>query len=304
MRYAQADGSPLVGYQPISSVISTQVVSNDVCCSKGCDGPEFASLLEGCADVTETDAGAAYTPLKKNDKNFVFEATCVAVVAIDVNYFLSNGDLACSLDNSITYTTEFGDAYLVMEDCCASAVVNLLANNFIELVFANDFIEADLETFCNEEDEITDGSEVEFNDVANGGDGVCTMVDGEVQTAYKDADFVTQFTGVPVSATGLEIANRLCCLAYSEDGAINNGYELTFACEEIPFFKEIPTYDPETETCEVETESYVYVDLDANLMYDQLVDGDYFNFDLSTTVDDSGDACCLKAAEEDDLVTA
>ena len=85
---------------------------------------------------------------------------------------------------------------------------------------------------------------------------------------------------------------------------INNGYELTFACEEIPFFKETPTYDPDTQTCEVETESYIYVDLDANLMYDQLVDGDYFNYDLSTTVDDTGDACCLKAAEEDDSVTA
>lgn len=54
MRYAQADGSPVTGYQPINSVISAQVVSSDVCCSKGCDGPEFASLLGACADVTET----------------------------------------------------------------------------------------------------------------------------------------------------------------------------------------------------------------------------------------------------------
>ena len=104
--------------------------------------------------------------------------------------------------------------------------------------------------------------------------------------------------------TGQEIAKRLCCLAYDEDGMINNGYELTFACEEIPFFKETPTYDPDTDTCEIETESYTYVDLDANQIYDQLIDGDYFNYDLSTREDDAGDACCLKAAEEDDLATA
>ena len=115
-------------------------------------------------------------------------------------------------------------------------------------------METDLGTFCYVEDEITDGSEVDFNDEANGGDGICTMVDGEVQTAYKDAMNITQYIGTPVSATGQEIEKRLCCLAYDEDGMINNGYELTFACEEIPFFKETPTYDPDTDTCEVETE--------------------------------------------------
>ena len=36
----------------------------------------------------------------------------------------------------------------------------------------------DLDTFCHVEDEITDGTEVDFNDEANGGDGVCTVVDG------------------------------------------------------------------------------------------------------------------------------
>ena len=116
------------------------------------------------------------------------------------------------------------------------------------------FFEDDLPIFCNEEDEITDGSEVDFNDEANMGEGVCTLVSGSIQTAYKDADFVTQYTGGARSASGEEIANRLCCLAYDEDGMINNGYELTFACEEIPFFKETPTYDPDTQTCQVETE--------------------------------------------------
>ena len=246
MRYAQADGSPVVGYQPISSVVSTIVRSNDVCCEKGCDGPEFASLLGGCADVTETEAGVTYTPLLIDIDIDISVDQCRAVVAIDVNYFLSTGDLACSLDNSITYSTAFDDEFLIMQNCCESAVGNFLG--------MEGFMETDLGTFCYVEDEITDGSEVDFNDEANGGDGICTMVDGEVQTAYKDAMNITQYIGTPDSATGQEIEKRLCCLAYDEDGMINNGYELTFACEEIPFFKETPTYDPDTDTCEVETE--------------------------------------------------
>ena len=62
MRYAQADGSPVAGYQPINSVLKTEVVSNDVCCEAGCDGPEFASLLEACAEKTETELDVNYNP--------------------------------------------------------------------------------------------------------------------------------------------------------------------------------------------------------------------------------------------------
>ena len=175
-----------------------------------------------------------------------------------------------------------------MEDCCASAVE----------VFSND--EA-FDYFCHVEEELEPGTEVDFNDEANGGEGVCTVVDGSVYTSYKDSDFVEVFSGPLMSAVGNTVANKLCCLAYNEDGEINNGYELTFACEEIPFFKETPTYDPETDTCSIEQESYIYVDLDANEMYDQMIDGDYFNYDLSTAEDVTGDACCLKAAEDDDL---
>ena len=40
------------------------------------------------------------------------------------------------------------------------------------------------------------------------------------------------------------------------------------------------------------------------MMYDQMIDGDYFNYDLSTAEDLTRDACCLKAAEDDDLQTA
>ena len=46
-----------------------------------------------------------------------------------------------------------------MEDCCAKAVSQL------DLIFNED----DLDTYCHKEEEITDLSEVEFNDAANGG---------------------------------------------------------------------------------------------------------------------------------------
>ena len=80
------------------------------------------------------------------------------------------------------------------------------------------------------------------------------MVDGSVQTFYKDADFVTQFARRPFRYSGFQIANTLCCLAYVEDGEINNSYELTFACEEILVVDFTSTYDSETGNCYTETE--------------------------------------------------
>ena len=47
---------------------------------------------------------------------------CEVEVTINVNYFLSNGDLACEIENTVTYATRYGDAFVVMEDCCAKAV--------------------------------------------------------------------------------------------------------------------------------------------------------------------------------------
>ena len=72
MRYADPDGFPISGYEPISTVLRTRVVDNDVCCSAGCDGPEFASLLGACASVTETPGEATYTPIKRDDLLSVF----------------------------------------------------------------------------------------------------------------------------------------------------------------------------------------------------------------------------------------
>ena len=157
MRYALADGGSVVGYEPFSTILNTIVVSNDICCSKGCEGGEFSSLLGGCAERTEIQRDVNYLPIPPE---------CEAVVTIDVNYFLSNGDLACEIENTVTYSTRYGDSFVVMEDCCAKAVSQL---DFI-------FTEDELDIFCHKEEEITDNSEVEFDDTADGGAGVCTML--------------------------------------------------------------------------------------------------------------------------------
>lgn len=153
------------------------------------------------------------------------------------------------------------------------------------------------------------GSEVEFNDGADDGEdgeGVCSLLSGATQTVYKDADFAIQYTGglsTPLSYPQT-IDNRMCCLAYDADGVINNSYELTFACEEIEVREDTPVYNPEDDTCTVESEVFFYVDLDANSMYDPEIDGEQFAYDLSSTIDMTGDQCCLKAVEDQDLSTA
>ena len=85
-------------------------------------------------------------------------------------------------------------------------------------------------------------------------------------------------------------------MAYNEDSGRNNDYELTFACEEILVENRNPEYDPETGTCDVEVESYVYVDLDANKMYDPVIDGPQYAYNVETHTDSYGDECCIKAA--------
>ena len=65
-----------------------------------------------------------------------------------------------------------------------------------------------------------------------------------------------------------------------------------------------PFYDPETMTCQLERESYVYVDLNANKMYDPEIDGEIFNYEFLRFEDEIGDLCCQKAADEDDFASA
>ena len=100
MRYAQADGSPVAGYEPITSVQKTEVVHNDVCCRAGCDGPEFAVLLEACADRTEAQTDVTYNPFLDVDITDAVITVlqgphCIAVVTIDVSYLISTGEPVC-----------------------------------------------------------------------------------------------------------------------------------------------------------------------------------------------------------------
>ena len=106
------------------------------------------------------------------------------------------------------------------------------------------------------------------------------MIEGNTQFEYKDADFNTQYVLEAESKNqdGEVIDNKICCLAYDEDGEINNSYELTFACEEITVEEETALFDPIAMTCTVESESYVYVDLDANEQYDADIDGERFDY--------------------------
>ena len=293
MRYQNAFGNPIEGYAPTQRVVSAQVVSNDVCCAKGCDGIEFGGLLAACSDRTEEEAGVTFTPTLAID---VKPDICSAVVDINVSYFLSTGDVACIVGNQVNYSTEFGDSFVVMQNCCSGAV---------QQVQATSFAESDLSKFCYEEETITDGSEVDFNDLADDGTGVCTMMEGTTQTSYQDADFVTQYVVEnPTDLSGTIVDNKICCLAYDEEGEINNSYELTFACEEITVQETTASYDPISMTCTVEDESYVYVDLDANEQYDPEIDGERFDYQSTSEVDETGDQCCMKAAEEGDLETA
>ena len=310
MRYEQADGSPVPGYSPIDKVVDTAIVSGDVCCEKGCEGLEFAGLLGACASSTETPGAPTFSIMPGIDILGLLQLApdqCVAEYPINVEYFLTDGSVACLIPETITYSTEFGDDdFVVFENCCANAVTALEAGN--EVV---DY----LDNFCHVEEELADapdvpepGSEVDFNDSLPGedGEGVCTLLSGGTLTNYKDADFVTQYSSAVTTPDSYPqtIENRFCCIAYDPEGEINNSFELTFACEEIEVMEVTPVFNPDDMTCNVETETYFYVDLDANQMYDMEVDGAQFAYDKTSVVDLTGDACCQKAADDGDLATA
>ena len=298
MRYAQADGSSVPGYSPIRQTLNTVVVSNDVCCEKGCEGIEFASLLGGCADVTETPLPPTYAISVGIG---ITGDQCEALVEIDVDYFLTLGSIACRIPRTVTYSTEFGDDFVVVQNCCANAVDSFLAGNqLIDYLNGFCFVE---EILVEEPDVPAPGSEVEFNDGADdgeGGEGVCTLLSGATQIVYKDADFAIQYFTAALSPDSypVTIDNRMCCLAYDADGVINNSYELTFACEEIEVREDTPVYDPEAGTCTVESEVFFYVDLDANTMYDPEIDGEQFGYEVSSADDPTRDQCCLQAVSD------
>ena len=111
MRYEQNDGSSIVGYEPISLTRFTQVVDNDVCCAKGCEGEDFASLLGGCADIERETLPVMYEISPG-------QAVCSSRGFFDVTYYLSTGATACLLSSEVTYSTEFNDPNIVLQNCC------------------------------------------------------------------------------------------------------------------------------------------------------------------------------------------
>jgi hypothetical protein len=180
-----------------------------------------------------------------------------------------------------------------MENCCGEAV----AQN------PDTFSDDQLDLFCEVKEVVTEGSDVEWDEGFLLGVGRCLMEDGTLQTVYCDADGVIQREDAPRDLSGQSIDKKLCCTAYDEDSAVNNDFGLTFACEEIAVDEEVVTYDPITETCRVDQENYVYVDRDADEEFDEEVDEQY-NYSLVEGTDASGDKCCEKAGEDNDLVTA
>ena len=219
---------------------------------------------------------------------------CQALEVYDITFTQSDGSLACVIQNTVEYSTEYGDDdKVVMENCCGEAV----AQN-------PDTISDDqLDLFCEVKEVVTEGSDVERDDGFLLGVGRCLMEDGTLQTVYCDADGVIQKEDAPRDLSGQAIDKKLCCTAYDEDSEVNNDFGLTFACEEIAVEEEVVTYDPITETCRVDQENYVFVDRDADEEFDEEVDERY-NYSLVEGTDASGDKCCEKAGEDNDLVTA
>ena len=132
----------------------------------------------------------------------------------------------------------------------------------------------------------------------------CVMVDGSVVTNYRGDDLLIYKSTDPIVRSGEVIDRQLCCLAYDEDGEINNSFELVLACEEIQVANITYTYDPENVQCIETNESFIYVDLDANELYDQIIDGDYFDYSILDTPTDTLDPCCQDAIDRDNVADA
>ena len=297
-----SDGSGVFGFgiipallEPVRTVVDAQIVSSDICCAAGCQSTDTASLLAACADRTEVES----TPVYSIDGDFgplalgiLFQPECVAEVTVDITFTLSTGQVACMIDSVNTYSTEFGDDDVVqMENCCGAAV-------------AGGATDSQLSTFCEEDEETTPNSNVDWEDGLIPGTGRCIMVDGEVVSVWRDADGVVQRYGTAEELDGQEIDKKLCCVAYDPSNPINDDIRLTFACDEIEVTNEIVEYDEENGICRTAVEDFYYIDLNANEQYDPEIDGEQYDYEITNVIDQSGDACCRKAGEEGDLATA
>ena len=253
--------------------------------------------MAACAAKDEEVAGLTFNivgdfgPLGLSILN---QPQCQALEVYDITYTKSDGNLACAIQNTVEYSTQYGDDdKVVMENCCGEAVAQ----------YPDAISEEQLDIFCEVKEVVTEGSDVEWDDGFLFGQGRCIMESGALALIYCDADGVTQLEGAPRDLSGQAIDRKLCCTAYDEDSELNNDFGLTFACEEIAVEEEVVTYDPATDTCRVDQENYVYVDRDGDEEFDEEVDEQY-NYSLVEDTDPTGDKCCEKAGEDNDFVTA
>ena len=99
MRYLQ-QGAAIPGYSTFNQVIDAQIVSDDVCCNKGCEGDQFLVLLPAC--VSREDQ------LVSSSNSISGPTSCSLTEVFDAIYSDSNGP-ACTLEASATYDTSYGD---------------------------------------------------------------------------------------------------------------------------------------------------------------------------------------------------
>ena len=195
-----SDGGGVFGFgiiptllEPVRTVQAAQIVSGDICCVAGCES-NTASLLAACDTRTETESDPVFSidgTLGPFGFSILDQVQCMATVDVDITFTLTTGQTACMIDSVNTYSTEFGDdAVVTMQHCCGAAVAQGAPDN-------------QLSTFCEEEEEITPNSNVDWEDNPLFPEqGTCRMVDGEVVIVYKDADGVVQKTGTPQELDG------------------------------------------------------------------------------------------------------
>ena len=258
--YQDADMNPIPGYADFTEVTSSQILSADACCTQACSADQFNFLLPACPDRQVTrDAAITYG----------FDATkqyCESSQTDTVTYFLSTGMQpfgGCEFETTYTMSTEHMDVGITDMHCCGAAV----ADNKI----TND----DRSNWCNVMTMPTTTAELEFDDNL----GQCTMVTGEITTVWKNAAFEEEAREDSAAVNMQLVDDHLCCLAYDDAGDMDDfvNIELQFACLELEDRNSTAAYDFNAKQCVVTTVVGMYVDYDANSMYNFLIDGELFD---------------------------
>ena len=131
--------------------------------------------MAACAAREEETVGTDFTitgdfgPLSLG---LLFAPQCERQEISDITFTKSDGSLACVIQNTVTYSTEFGDDdQVVMGNCCSEAAAK---NGEVPAAISD----VQLETFCEKKEIVTEGSDVEWDDGFLFGVGRCLMEDG------------------------------------------------------------------------------------------------------------------------------